>query len=148
MCYFSCQAQKLPFLAVSTCFLILGKIQDGGQGCDHYCWCQGLQQGHHPWNIPHLVKKIKGFPPKVNRFEILQHIKNSRGLPQPPPPLPTTAGLVPHHVFFKRSKVARIVGRSQISCVIIDWFTHVLITIIEAISFINDVRFPEAIEFP
>ena len=37
----------------------------------------GLQQRHHPQNIPHLVKKIKGFPLEVNRFEILQHIKNS-----------------------------------------------------------------------
>ena len=27
----------LPFLAVLTCFLILGKIQDGGQDGDH-CW--------------------------------------------------------------------------------------------------------------
>ena len=28
----------------------------------------GLQQRHHPWNIPHLVKKIKGFPVKVKSF--------------------------------------------------------------------------------
>ena len=35
MCYFTCQAQKLPFLAVLTCFPILGKIQDGGQDGDH-----------------------------------------------------------------------------------------------------------------
>ena len=28
----------------------------------------GLQQRHHPQNIPHLVKKIKGFPLKVKSF--------------------------------------------------------------------------------
>ena len=36
-----------------------------------------LQQRHHPKNIPHFVEKMKGFP--LNRFEILQHIKDSRG---------------------------------------------------------------------
>ena len=29
----------------------------------------GLQQRHHPWNIPHLVKKMKGFPLKVKSFQ-------------------------------------------------------------------------------
>ena len=29
--------KKLPFIAILTWFLILGKIQDGGQGGDH-CW--------------------------------------------------------------------------------------------------------------
>ena len=29
----------------------------------------GLQQRHHPLNIPHLVKKIKGFPLKVKAFQ-------------------------------------------------------------------------------
>ena len=41
MCCFSCQPQKKsPFLLVLTWFLILGKIQDGGQGGDHCWWCQ------------------------------------------------------------------------------------------------------------
>ena len=30
--------------------------------------CYGYQR-HHPLNIPHLVKKIKGFPPKVKAFQ-------------------------------------------------------------------------------
>ena len=30
--------KKLPFIAILTWFLILGKIQDGGQGGDHYWW--------------------------------------------------------------------------------------------------------------
>ena len=30
MCYFTCQVQKKPFIAILTWFLILGKIQDGG----------------------------------------------------------------------------------------------------------------------
>ena len=29
--------KKLSFLAILSCFLILGKIQDGGQDGDH-CW--------------------------------------------------------------------------------------------------------------
>jgi len=28
--------KKLPFIAVLTWYLILGKIQDGGQGGDHF----------------------------------------------------------------------------------------------------------------
>ena len=28
----------------------------------------GLQQHHHPYNIPHLVEKIKGFPLKAKSF--------------------------------------------------------------------------------
>ena len=29
----------------------------------------GLQQRHHPKNIPHLVKKMKGFPLKAKSFQ-------------------------------------------------------------------------------
>ena len=48
----------------------------------------GLQQRHHPKNIPYIVEKIESFPLKANRFEILQHTKNSgEGFLQPPPPL-------------------------------------------------------------
>ena len=36
---------------------------------------------------PTIVEKIKGFPLKVNRFEILQHIKNSTGGGSIQPPL-------------------------------------------------------------
>ena len=48
----------------------------------------GLQQLNHSWNIPHLVKKIRGCPLKVKLFfKILQHIQNSgEGLHPPPPP--------------------------------------------------------------
>jgi len=31
----------------------------------------GLQQRHHPKNIPHLVKKVKGFPLKVKETLLL-----------------------------------------------------------------------------
>ena len=37
----------------------------------------GQQQRHHPLNIPHLVKTIKGFPVKVKLFENTATIKNS-----------------------------------------------------------------------
>ena len=46
MCYFTCQAQKLPFFAVLTWFLILGKIQVG----DHCWWC------HRPPASPPPIK--------------------------------------------------------------------------------------------
>ena len=46
MCYFTCQAQKLPFFAVLTWFLILGKIQVG----DHWWWC------HRPPASPPPIK--------------------------------------------------------------------------------------------
>ena len=50
-CYFkSHQAQKLPFLAVLTWFLILGKIQDGGQDGNH-CWWR-----HRPPVAPPPIK--------------------------------------------------------------------------------------------
>ena len=70
MCYFTCQAQKLPFFSVLTWFLILGKIKMATIAGD----VTGLQQRHHPWNIPHLVEQIK-------RFKILQHINPSTSAP-------------------------------------------------------------------
>ena len=38
----------------------------------------GLQQRHHPKNILHLVKKIKGFPLKVKSFRNSATCQNSR----------------------------------------------------------------------
>ena len=40
--------KKLSFLAVLSWFLILGKIQGGGQDGDHCGDVRGLQQRHHP----------------------------------------------------------------------------------------------------
>ena len=39
---FHVKHKKLPFLAVLTWFLILGKIQDGGQDGDHCWWRHSL----------------------------------------------------------------------------------------------------------
>ena len=55
MCYFTCQAQKLPFLAVLTCFPILGKILDGGQDGDHCLW------HHRPPAGPPPIKYTSSF---------------------------------------------------------------------------------------
>ena len=41
MCYFTCEAQKLPFNAILTWFLVLGKIQVYGKDDDHYWWRHG-----------------------------------------------------------------------------------------------------------
>ena len=68
--------KKAPFLAVLTWFLILGKIQDGNQ-----CWWR-----HRPPAAPPPIKyasscreKSKALHWRWIRFEILKHIKNSRG---------------------------------------------------------------------
>ena len=55
----------------------------------------GLQQRHHPKNIPHLIKKIKGFPLKVKSFRnSATRQKLQGGLPSPLPPPPwTTMGV-------------------------------------------------------
>ena len=50
----------------------------------------GLQQRHHPKNIPHLIKKIKGFPLKVKSFRnsaTCQKLQGGLPSPTPPPPL-------------------------------------------------------------
>ena len=53
----------------------------------------GLQQRHHPKNIPHLIKKIKGFPLKVKSFRNSATCQKLQGgLPPPPPPW-TTMGV-------------------------------------------------------
>ena len=48
----------------------------------------GLPQCHYPYNIPHLVKKIKGFPLKVKSFRNTATYQKLRGgvpsTPQPP----------------------------------------------------------------
>ena len=56
----------------------------------------GLPQCHYPYNIPHLVKKIKGFPLKVKSFQNTATYRKLReGVPSTPPPPPhcTTVGV-------------------------------------------------------
>ena len=100
MCYRTAKNKKLPFIAVSTSFLILGEIQDGGQDGGHdgnHCWWR-----HRPPAAPPPIKIIylillrtsKAFHWRQNRFEILQHMKNpGEGFHQPPPPSCTTVGI-------------------------------------------------------
>ena len=47
----------------------------------------GLQQRHHPSNIPHLVKKIKDFPLKVKSFQNTATYQKLREGFHPPPSL-------------------------------------------------------------
>ena len=54
----------------------------------------GLQQRHHPKNIPHLIKKIKGFPLKVKSFRNSATCQKLQGgLPSPPPQLNHDGGM-------------------------------------------------------
>ena len=45
----------------------------------------GLQQCHQPLNIAHLLKKIKGFPPKVKSFPNTATYQKLLGEFFPPP---------------------------------------------------------------
>ena len=74
--------QEFPFIAVFTRFLILGKIQDRGQDCDH-CWWR-----HRPPAAPSPIKhtsscwenwKIKTFHWRQNRFEMREPIPYKPG---------------------------------------------------------------------
>jgi len=38
-----------------------------------------LQQCHHPWNIPHLVEMIKGFPLKAKLFQNIATYQKPKG---------------------------------------------------------------------
>ena len=78
--FFMSSTKKFLFLAILTWFLILGIIQDDGQEGDHCRW------RHRPLlpTVAHkiyliLLRRSKAFHWRPNRFEILQHIKNSGG---------------------------------------------------------------------
>ena len=45
----------------------------------------GLQQRLQPLNIPHLVKKIKGFPLKIKWFQNTETYEKHRGWMEPLP---------------------------------------------------------------
>ena len=88
ICYFSCKAQKVPFLAVFTWFPVLGKMmrKDGAKMANIIGGVTGLQ--HRLEIYLTSIRRSKVFDWRQNRFEILQHIKNSgKGFhPTPPPP--------------------------------------------------------------
>ena len=53
----------------------------------------GLHQRHHPQNIPHLLKKMKGFPLKVKSFQnTVTYQKLREGVPSTPTPRPLYHG--------------------------------------------------------
>ena len=57
----------------------------------------GLQQRHHPYNIAHLVKKIKDFPLKAKSFQNTATYQKLRGgVPSTPPPLCRRGGMNLH----------------------------------------------------
>ena len=95
MCYRTAKNKKLPFIAVLTSFLILGKIQDGGQDGNHCWWRHRPPAAPPPIKIIYLIllRRSKAFHWRQNRFEILQHMKNlGEGFHQPPPSC-TTVGV-------------------------------------------------------
>ena len=67
MCYFTCHAQKISFIAVLIWFHVLGKVEDGGQGGDHCCWRYRAPATPPPIKYTSL-RKIKGFPLKAKVF--------------------------------------------------------------------------------
>ena len=46
-----------------------------------------LQQRHHPYNIPCLLEKVKGFPLVAKSFRNTATYKNLRRVPSTPHPL-------------------------------------------------------------
>ena len=78
---FRVKHEKIPFLAVLACFEFLVKSKMATIVGD----VTGLQQRHHPLNIPHLVKKIKGFPLKAKAFQNTATYQNSGEELHPPP---------------------------------------------------------------
>ena len=67
---FTCQ-----FWRFLTWFPILDKIQGFGRDGD----VTGREQFQHPWNIPHLVEKIKGFSLKEKSFRNIATCQKLKG---------------------------------------------------------------------
>ena len=81
--------KKLPFLAVLAWFLFLVKSKMANIVGD----VTGLQQCHHPWNIPYLVKKIKEGK-IVSKYCNISKTLGRSSIHPPPPPTPcTTVGV-------------------------------------------------------
>ena len=57
----------------------------------------GLQQRHHPSNIPHPVKKVKGFPLMIQSFQNTAAYQNLWGGIHPPPPPPHPSPCITVH---------------------------------------------------
>ena len=67
---FTCQ-----FWRFLTWFPIVDKIQGFGRDVD----VTGREQFQHPWNIPHLVEKIKGFSLKEKSFRNIATCQKLKG---------------------------------------------------------------------
>ena len=96
MCFFfSCKKwhPKIPFLVVLACFQFLVKFKMAAKMATIVGDVTGLQQRHHPQNVPHLVKKVKGFALKVKSFQNTATYQKLRGGIPPPLPLVPRRGL-------------------------------------------------------
>ena len=70
----------MSFLTVLSWFLILGtKSKVAAKMTTIVGDVTGLLQQYHPWNIPHLVKKIEGFPLKLKSFQKTATYQKLRG---------------------------------------------------------------------
>ena len=86
--FYMSSTKKLPFIGISTWFLILGKSKIATIAGEVTA---GLQQRHHPQNIPPLVEKIKGFPLKAKSFRNTATCQKLWGrVPSTTPPPPAT----------------------------------------------------------
>ena len=87
---FHVKYKKLIFLAVLTWFLILGKIQDGGQDGDHCCW------RHIPIAAQIPLKYILSCSENQRLFakgKIVSKYRKLRGRGPSPPPLYQGGGM-------------------------------------------------------
>ena len=76
MCYFTCEAQKLPFNAILTWFLVLGKIQVYGKDDDH-CWWRQRPPAAPPSTKGKIISKYCNITKNLGRGPI--------NTPPPPP---------------------------------------------------------------
>ena len=77
----------------------------------------GLQQRNHPYNIPHLVEKIKGFPVKANSFRNTATFKKLRGgVPSNHPTLTPLKKFQRHHGKKNGSRTKPVGGIIGVFC--------------------------------
>ena len=87
--------KKYPFLAVLTWFLILGKIQDGGQDGDHCWWRHRPPAAPLPIKYTSSCREDQGLSTKGKIVKKYCNISKTpgRGFHPPSPPPVTTVGV-------------------------------------------------------
>ena len=73
------ERKKILILTVLPVFKYLRKSKMAAKMRAMFGDVTDLQQRHHPYNIPHLVEKIKGFPLKAKSFRNMATYQKPKG---------------------------------------------------------------------